>query len=78
LLWWALTYRHYKLIFAAVRPTIQTDKLWQVTCPPLTLKRDETLPNFIKRKHPRKGEKKKQSARTRVRADKRPQRGEAN
>jgi len=25
---------------------------------------DETLPNFIKRKHPRKGEKKKQGART--------------
>jgi hypothetical protein len=25
---------------------------------------DETLPNFTKRKHPRKGEKKKQRART--------------
>jgi hypothetical protein len=25
---------------------------------------DETLPNFMKRKHPRKGEKKKQGART--------------
>ncbi len=25
---------------------------------------DETLPNFINRKHPRKGEKKKQMART--------------
>jgi hypothetical protein len=36
------------------------------------------VPNFIKRKHPRKGEKKNQSARTRVQADKRPQRGEAN
>ncbi len=27
-------------------------------------KDDETLPNFIKRKHPSKGEKKKQEART--------------
>jgi len=27
---------------------------------------DETLPNFIKRKHPRKGEKNKQGARTEV------------
>jgi hypothetical protein len=33
---------------------------------------DETLPNFMKRKHPRKGEKKKQGART---AQKRPQGG---
>jgi hypothetical protein len=32
---------------------------------------DETLPNFIKRKHPRKGEKRKRSARTRVQASKR-------
>jgi len=32
---------------------------------------DETLPNFIKRKHSRKGEKRKQSARTRVQAGKR-------
>jgi hypothetical protein len=32
---------------------------------------DETLPNFIKSKHPRKGEKRKQSARTRVQAGKR-------
>jgi hypothetical protein len=29
---------------------------------------DETLPNFIKRKHPSKEEKKKQSARTHVRS----------
>jgi len=29
---------------------------------------DETLPNFVKRKHPRKGEKKKQRARTKVEA----------
>jgi hypothetical protein len=29
-------------------------------------KYDETLPNFIIRKHPRKGEKKKQGARTKV------------
>jgi hypothetical protein len=27
---------------------------------------NETLPNFIKRKHPKKGEKKKQVARTKV------------
>jgi hypothetical protein len=27
---------------------------------------NETLPNFIKRKHPKKGEKKKQGARTKV------------
>jgi hypothetical protein len=31
---------------------------------------DETLPNFIKRKHPRNGEKKKQRARTKVQASK--------
>jgi hypothetical protein len=31
-----------------------------------TPKLDETLPNFIKRKHPRKGEKKEQRARTKV------------
>jgi len=31
---------------------------------------DETLPNVIKRKHPRKGEKKKQGARTKVQASK--------
>jgi hypothetical protein len=36
---------------------------------------DETLPNFIKRKHPRKGEKKKQRARTKVQASKQPKRG---
>jgi hypothetical protein len=33
---------------------------------------DETLPNFAKRKHPRKGEKKKQRARTKVQARKQP------
>jgi len=33
---------------------------------------DETLPNFIKRKHPRKGEKKKQGARPKVQANKQP------
>jgi hypothetical protein len=33
---------------------------------------DETLPNFIKRKHPRKGEKKKQGASTKVQASKEP------
>ncbi len=36
---------------------------------------DETLPNFIKRKHPRKGEKYKQTARTKVQANKEPKRG---
>jgi hypothetical protein len=33
-------------------------------CNCLEKSNDETLPNFIKRKHPRKGEKKKQGART--------------
>jgi hypothetical protein len=36
---------------------------------------DETLPNFIERKHPRKGEKKKQGARTKVQASKQPNKG---
>jgi len=36
---------------------------------------DETLPTFIKKKHPRKGEKKKQGARTKVKASKQPKRG---
>ncbi len=35
---------------------------------------DETLPNFIKRKHPRKGEKKKQGARTKFHSNKQPKR----
>jgi hypothetical protein len=35
---------------------------------------DETLPNFIKTKHPRKGEKKNQGARTKVQASKQPKR----
>jgi hypothetical protein len=30
------------------------------------------MPNFIKRRHPRKGEKKKQGARTKVQASKQP------
>jgi hypothetical protein len=33
---------------------------------------DETLPNFIKRRHPRNGEKNKQRARTKVQASKQP------
>jgi hypothetical protein len=37
---------------------------------------DETLPDFIKRKHPRKGKKKK-GARTKVHANKQPKRGKA-
>ncbi len=37
---------------------------------------DETLPNFIKRKHPRKEEKKKQSARTSVQSCKRASKNE--
>jgi hypothetical protein len=41
----------------------------------MTSKDDETLPNFIKRKYPRKGEKKKQGARTKVQASKQPKRG---
>ncbi len=36
---------------------------------------DETLPTFIKRKNPRKGEIKKQGARTKVQASKQPKRG---
>jgi hypothetical protein len=36
---------------------------------------DENLPNFIKRKHPRKGYKKKQRERTKVQASKQPKRG---
>jgi hypothetical protein len=36
---------------------------------------DETLSNFIKRKHPRKGEKKKQGTRTKVQVSKQPQKG---
>jgi hypothetical protein len=36
---------------------------------------DETLPNSKKREHPRKGEKKKQGARTKVQAGKPPKRG---
>jgi hypothetical protein len=35
----------------------------------------ETLPNLIKRKHPRKGEMKKQGARSKVWARKQPKRG---
>jgi hypothetical protein len=35
---------------------------------------DETFPNFIKRKHPRKGEKHKQTTRTRIQANKEPKR----
>jgi hypothetical protein len=37
---------------------------------------DETLPDSIKRKHSRKGEKKKQGASTKVQASKQPKRGE--
>jgi hypothetical protein len=37
---------------------------------------DKTLPTFIKRQHPRKGDKKKQGARTKVQASKQPKRGE--
>jgi hypothetical protein len=36
---------------------------------------DDTLQNFIKRKHPKKGEKKKQRARIKVEARKQPKRG---
>jgi hypothetical protein len=36
---------------------------------------DETLPNFIERKHTRNGEKKKQRTRTKVQASKQPKRG---
>jgi hypothetical protein len=36
--------------------------------------RDEILPNFLKRKHPRKEEKKKQGARTKVEDSKQPKR----
>jgi len=36
---------------------------------------DETLPNFIKKKHPRKGEERKQGARIEVQASKEPNKG---
>jgi hypothetical protein len=36
---------------------------------------DETLPNFIERKHPRKGEKSKRGARTEVHASKQHNKG---
>jgi hypothetical protein len=36
---------------------------------------EKPLPNFIKRKHPRRGEKKKQGARTKVQASKQPNKG---
>jgi hypothetical protein len=43
---------------------------------PLNHDDDETLPNFIKTKHPKKGEKNKQRTRTKVEAwKKKPQRG---
>jgi hypothetical protein len=38
---------------------------------------DETLPNFTKRKHPRKGEEKKQGARTKVQASQTAQKRQA-
>jgi hypothetical protein len=38
---------------------------------PLNHDDDETLPNFMKRKHPRKGKKKDQRTRTKVEAGKR-------
>jgi hypothetical protein len=38
----------------------------------------ETLPNFIRRKHPRKREKKKQGTRTKVQAGKQPKQREGN
>jgi hypothetical protein len=41
----------------------------------LTTDDDETLPNFIERKHPRKGEKRKPGAETKVRASKQPNKG---
>jgi hypothetical protein len=36
---------------------------------------DETLPNFIKKKHPRKREERKQGARIEVQASKEPNKG---
>jgi hypothetical protein len=39
------------------------------------LQNDETLPKFIERKHPRKGEKRKQGARTEVQASEQPNKG---
>jgi hypothetical protein len=43
---------------------------------PLKCDDDETLPNFIKRKHPKKSEKNKQRTRTKVEVGKKkPQRG---
>jgi hypothetical protein len=41
----------------------------------LQLINDETLPKFIKRKHPRKGKKNNKKARTKVHANKQRKRG---
>jgi hypothetical protein len=43
--------------------------------PSAPLSADETLPNFTERKHRRKGEKRKQGARTEVQAIKQPNKG---
>ncbi len=50
--------------------------MWvQVRGGPLAFLSDETLPKFKKRKHPTKGEKKKQRARTKFQASRQPKRG---
>jgi hypothetical protein len=52
---------------------MERKSMWVQVCRgPLTFLSDETLPNFKKRKHPRKQEKKKQRARTKVQASRQP------
>jgi hypothetical protein len=51
--------------------------MWKLTLSYHILQCDETLPNSIERKHPRKGEKMKQGARTEVWARKQPNKGRA-
>jgi len=53
--------------------------MWKLTLSYHILQCDETLPNSIERKHPRKGkgEKMKQGARTEVQASKQPNKGRA-
>jgi hypothetical protein len=49
--------------------------MWKLTLSHQILQCDETLPNSIRRKHPRTGEKMKQGARTQVWARKQPNEG---
>ncbi len=57
-----------------VRIPVKWPRIWSFNLL-LESKCDETLPKFIARKHPRKGENKKQRARTKVQASKQLKRG---